>query len=553
MPDLTHMLGSYDGGLLNIIAAAWGIEIDELSETSVAVQVAAGMLTAAEDGEMVTALPEAARTALDRLIAEGGRLPFTVFTRQSGEIRVMGAGRREREKPDQNPSSPAEILWYAGVIGRAFLDDQPSPREFIFVPDDLMPFFALKKKEDTLQFGRPAAPEQIGRVRPTGDRILDDACTLLAALRMGLKPEKVPGFKAAIPVNMLKSLLAACKLIDASDLPVPENTRKFLESPRPDALLFLFSGWRESLDFNELLLLPHLIFEGEVQNDPLHTREHALRFLQHIPGEGWCDLSTFVADVHDREPDFQRPAGDYDSWFIRRKKDREFLRGFHSWDEVDGSLLRFFITAPLHWLGIVDLAAPREGGQAAAFRLSACSSDLLAGKPPSGLSTPVKPLMVKSDGTITIPRECPHAVRYQVARACRWVSAGADDYRYLITPESLEKAVGQGLKINYLLSILNRHHQGPLPPNITQAMERWEKNGPQAHIKQVEIISFDNEKIHEALRSSPAGRCLLETLNPTSAIIRPGTRAKVMRTLLEMGYLTADSGGGKQEEKNDVD
>ncbi len=540
MPDLTHMLSSYDGGLLNIIAAAWGIEIDEISETSIAAQVAAGMLAAAENGEMVSSLPEAARAALDRLISEGGRLPFTVFTRQSGEIRSMGAGRRDRERPDHNPASPAESLWYAGVIGKAFLDDRPSPREFVFIPDDLVPYFSPAKNEENLQFGQPAGPELIGRARQAGDRILDDACSLLAALRMGLNSEKVPGIKAAIPVNMLKALLAACGLIDAADLPVPENTRKFLESPRPDALLFLFKGWRESRDFNELLLLPHLIFEGEIRNDPLHTREHMLRFLQHIPGEGWCDLSTFIADIQEREPDFQRPAGDYDSWFIRRKKDQEFLRGFNSWDEVDGSLLRFFITAPLHWLGIVDLAAPRDGGCAAAFRRSAFSSELLAGKPPSSLSAPVKPLTVKSDGVILIPRECPLSVRYQIARACRWVSAGAGDYRYQLTPESLEKAVGQGLKISYLLKILKGNHHGALPPNIVQALERWEKFGLQAGVKSAEIIHLGNEDIMKTLRASNAGKCLMETLSPTAAVIRPGTRGKILRALLDLGYLPAD-------------
>jgi hypothetical protein len=80
--------------------------------------------------------------------------------------------------------------------------------------------------------------------------------------------------------------------------------------------------------------------------------------LSQLPQDIWWNLPSFVNAIHDIQPDFQRPAGDYDSWFIRKDNSDDFLRGFSSWDEVDGALLRFLITGPLHWLGFYDLAAP---------------------------------------------------------------------------------------------------------------------------------------------------------------------------------------------------
>ena len=47
------------------------------------------------------------------------------------------------------------------------------------------------------------------------------------------------------------------------------------------------------------------------------------------------------------EPDFQRPTGDYDTWYIRRTDTQEFLKGFDQWDAVEGELLRF-LCGPLH-------------------------------------------------------------------------------------------------------------------------------------------------------------------------------------------------------------
>src|SRR5579859_5992190 len=58
----------------------------------------------------------------------------------------------------------------------------------------------------------------------------------------------------------------------------------------------------------------------------------------HLPGirarkrvvAGRCVYSA----VKEEEPDFQRPAGNYDSWYIRDAQSGEYLRGFESWDRV---------------------------------------------------------------------------------------------------------------------------------------------------------------------------------------------------------------------------
>ena len=65
--------------------------------------------------------------------------------------------------------------------------------------------------------------------------------------------------------------------------------------------------------------------------------------------------------------------------------------GLARWDEVDGALLRFIITGPLHWLGIVDLARPARcsPGCLSPFRLGA--AHYWQAKPPSGLPRRKRP------------------------------------------------------------------------------------------------------------------------------------------------------------------
>ena len=61
-----------------------------------------------------------------------------------------------------------------------------------------------------------------------------------------------------------------------------------------------------------------------------------------------------MAAVKAADPDFQRPDGDYGSWYIRDAAGDAYLSGFESWDRVEGVLIADLLAGPLHWLGVVD-------------------------------------------------------------------------------------------------------------------------------------------------------------------------------------------------------
>ena len=61
-----------------------------------------------------------------------------MFTRKYGDIREAGAGKRDREKLYLQPASAAEILFYRGLLARAFFDTKKGPQEFAYIPDDLL-------------------------------------------------------------------------------------------------------------------------------------------------------------------------------------------------------------------------------------------------------------------------------------------------------------------------------------------------------------------------------------------------------------------------------
>jgi hypothetical protein len=276
--------------------------------------------------------------------------------------------------------------------------------------------------------------------------------------------------------------------------------------------------------------MPGLVCEGEWRNNPQETREFLLNLLDALPEDKWWSLGAFVRDVKQKYADFQRPAGDYDSWFIKRKADDQYLRGFASWDQVDGALVKYFITDILPWLGQVDLSLAEGASEPTAFRIKASANG-------QTLEETGK-LHVSSQGVISIPRSAPRVVRYQVSRFCEWDQPKDDVYRYHLSTNSLSRAREQGLRAEHLIALLTRHTEAGIPPSLVKALKRWEVNGTEARVQTQIILKVSKPEILEEMRKSKAAKFLGEVLSPTTVVIKSGAAQKVLEALTELGLLS---------------
>jgi len=529
MPDLIHSLLKQNIGHLRIIAEFWGIELESTDADSAREELSAALLDFELLAELMDTLSPQADSAITELVTSGGRIPWSAFTRKYGDIREMGAGKRDRERPHLKPSSTAEILFYRGILARAFFESDKGSQEFAYLPDDLLLLIESRTAGDagpvtTEALGRPASPKEKGQEIPADDFILDDATTLLAALRMGKDLESASSL-AGTQASALQSLLSAAKLIKNHTIQT-DAVKTFLESPRKDALKILQDAWMESTTFNELKLMPGILCEGEWTNQPLETREFLLNLLNAIPEGKWWSLNSFVRDIKQKYADFQRPAGDYDSWFIKRESDGQYLRGFSYWDQVDGALIKYFITNVLHWLGQVDLSIAEGAGEPTAFQLSSFEN----------LKEEKGKIAVTSSGKISVPRNTPRVVRYQVSRFCEWDEMKPDESRYRLSTHSLAKAREQGLKVEHLLPLLAKYSTG-IPPSLIKALKRWEVSGTEARVETQTVLRLGRPEILEELRKSKASKYLGEVLSPTAVIIKSGAIQKVLDALTELGLL----------------
>jgi hypothetical protein len=109
-------------------------------------------------------------------------------------------------------------------VGRAFQETPKGPEEFAFIPTDLLVLLPAPVSAAPAPLGRPASPVERAHPLPANDRLLDHACTLLAALRSGIElarftNQDLPADTYPLSPAPLKLLLSTAGLLDERPAP----------------------------------------------------------------------------------------------------------------------------------------------------------------------------------------------------------------------------------------------------------------------------------------------------------------------------------------------
>ena len=531
MQPLARSLQDHDLGHLRIVAGLWGLDLPPGPAPQAARTLAAQMLDPAALREMLASLPAEARQLVEALAAGHGRLPMADLARRYGPLRELGAGRRDREKPWRSPASPLEVLWYRGLLARAFGDTPTGPCEFGFVPSD-----ALALMSPAAQ----ASPEILGAQalapaawQPAAVTAVDDATTLLAALRRRPSRDDPPSraWRSAVEIHLhqpasaplLLALLRQQGIVQLAPLrPIAAVVKPFLGLPRSAAIQGLLHTWVTSTTCNDLAQVPGLESGAESwPNDPLTSRGVVLGWLRALPHGGWWDMQAFVAAVRQRHPGFQRPGGDFDSWYLRDAASGAFLRGYEHWDAVEGAYLRYMIGGAVHALGAADVALDPASGRTQAFRLTEAFFAMGTKTTPPADDEPPGLCTLQPDGQLSVPRLANRAQRYLIARFCSWLDLTPDTYVYRVTPRSLEAAARQGLKASHVLTVLDAASSAPVPPALRRAVERALHSGAEAAVQRSLVLRVENPRLLEELRRHRStARYLGDAMGPRAVAIR---------------------------------
>ncbi len=546
MRSLEQALLDHELIVLRVIGEWLGLDLTGTDKATAVDQLADAMLQTDLVSEMEYLEPEEA-AALADLVRQGGRAPVAVFARDHGEVRLMGPGWMEREEPWLDPASPAESLWYRGFLYRGFDQTTEGTLEFYYIPQELLNRLAPSAPPRRVE---PAAPEEPTlrpieapeATRPPPIDAVDDLTTLLAlAQRTGLQPDRLPNLDGLLvnPDRDRRSLLLTLAtemslLRRADDLLRPTRAAlDWLKQSREAQLRSLIDAWSRSV-WNELRHTPGLVAEGESwHNDPLPARTALMDTLP--ADEQWYRLADVVAVIRRQDPDFQRPDGNYETWYIRDEITHEYLSGFGDWERVEGRLLRFLVQGPLHWLGMTELSA---GAEQAAYRFTPRALAWLADDPPADDAVRV-PLVVQPEGVLLVPFNASRYERFQAARIAdpEPLSPGKP-YRYRIVPSSLAEAQSQGIPPERMLQFLESAGGRPVPASVRRGITRWAEKGVEGRLQAVVVLRVGDPAILETLRTNPKTRDFItEALGELAVVIRRDEWEAFRQTVAQLGLL----------------
>jgi hypothetical protein len=550
MHDLERALYDHELIVLRVIGEWWELDLTG-SQKAACVKALAAALSQLDISQEIHYLGPEEADALGDLIAAGGRMQVAAFERQHGLVRTMGPGRIEREEPWLDPVSPAEGLWYRGFLYRAFDEPEGSDMvEYYYLPKELLrdavgaatvgepaPGFEL----DVTPGMQPVAPPE--QVNPADAGVVDDLTAILSCAQVSALHEGELGRLSPLFLNpdfnrasLLFTLAWEMELLRATD-DGARPTRlvlTWLRKSRAEQSHDIAGAWSNSA-WNELLHTSGLAFEGGWQNDPILARTALLDALPR--SEEWFRLADLVDFIRGSVPDFQRPDGNYDTWYIRDIRSGGYLSGFGSWDLVEGRLLRYLVLGPLVWLGLAETALT-DPGQETIFRLTPSALTWLAGVGP-GQEEVTMPIVVQDDGLILVPFNADRYERFQVARVAEAEPLlPGKPARYRITPNSLGQANEQGIDAERLLGFLAKASQRPVPASTRRAIERWAEQGMEASLEGVILLRVRDSEVLEKLKSNPKTRAYFaESMGDYAALVRVDDWPKLRQAAATLGLL----------------
>lgn len=554
MRTLEHALSDHELIVLRVIGEWHGLDLTGKDKSHAVAELAEQLAQIDLISEMEYLEPEES-AALADLVRQGGRAPVGVFARDHGEVRQMGPGRMEREEPWLDPISPTESLWYRGFLFRGFDQTDEGPIEFYYLPQELLnrlrPTTTLTIKEES---SSPTEPELRPVTAPAGMATgavaippidaVDDLTTLLAlAQRTGLQSDRLPDLGGLLMNpdpdrrSLLLTLATEIALLRQTDglLRPTRAALEWLQGSRETQLRSLVDAWSRSI-WNDLRHTPGLVVENDSRpNDPLPARTALMDVLP--ADDRWYRIADVVAVVRRQDPDFQRPDGNYETWYIRDAETQTYLTGFENWDRVEGRLLRFLIQGPLHWLGMTELSAADDVDEAS-YRLAVRALQWL-GDEPAAADEVKAPLIVQPDGILLAPYNAGRYERFQAARIAEQepLSPGKP-YRYRIAPSSLAEAQEQGIPSERILQFLESAGGRPVPASVRRGITRWAERGIEGRLQSVTVLRVGDAAILETLRTNPRTRDFIgETLGDLAVVIRQGEWEAFRQAVAQLGLL----------------
>jgi len=472
--------------MLEAIAEGWGVALTDEQLPEIVERLAMEMTDPANIKLVLQHLNDTERQAL-AWVAASDQVKAHVLIRKYGELRHWGPGKLEWAQARRKPVSAVERLWFLGLLHVTYGMDERFRGQFFFIPSEIRA--TLPPMSVAMPIFQVETASNPSIAQDASDALARDVFLLLSFLRNNQVRTRTgqlsnhdmtrlqPRWADAITTARLSFVQHLCRTSGlgtrVQGVWKPTSAAAdWLKASPCGRQRTLYQAWRQDAEWNELWLMPSVRCEQTGwQNDPIVARQGVLDFLAHCPVDTWCTIESFVAALHELTPDFLRPDGDYDSWYIRDAKTGHYLTGYQNWDKVEGALIRYLLASSLSWLGIVALGYVEGVEQPDRFMLTSEGSAILGLIQASKPAQP--PFLLRSGMQVFVPREANWYDRYLLERFARWLGEQSGGAIYVLDRASVRGGLQNGIHTDPMLAFLQRTTGGALPTPVIRTLKAW--------------------------------------------------------------------------------
>jgi hypothetical protein len=236
---------------------------------------------------------------------------------------------------------------------------------------------------------------------------------------------------------------------------------------------------------------------------------------------------------------------------------RHPLGGSQRLAEMEGTFVGGALSGPLHWMGVVDIAA--DGGRLLAFRLNsggALALGLRGSESSMSETTAISPgpedseanearLIVQPNFQIFALGPVSEATLARVEVFADRVRADRSTFEYTLSHAAIYRGQKAGMSIDQIILFLERASDAALPQNVLRTLQEWgEQHERIVFHRAVALCEAESPEMMNELWNEPGTQSYLQQhLTPTVALLKKGRVQTLRETLLQRGVLPALSTG----------
>jgi hypothetical protein len=210
--------------------------------------------------------------------------------------------------------------------------------------------------------------------------------------------------------------------------------------------------------------------------------------------------------------------------------------------EIGAAFVGGALSGPLHWLGIVDIAA--DGSRLLAFRLNSGGA-LAFGLRDSGSQPALEEakLVVQPNFQIFALGPVSEATLAQLESFADRVKTDRSAFEYTLSHAAIYRGQKAGLSIDQIIAFLEKESSAALPQNVLRTLQEYgEQHERIVFRRAVALGEARSPEMMTDLWNEPTAKShLQQRLTPTVALLKKGRVHALREALLQRGFLPAIS------------